>query len=47
VVYAADWYTYSTRHFTGFPTRANFYADGSANDVYSAVVVLTHLKPVA
>jgi peptide/nickel transport system substrate-binding protein len=47
VVYAAAWYTYSTLHFTGFPTRADFYADGSPSDAYSAVVVLTHLKPVA
>jgi peptide/nickel transport system substrate-binding protein len=45
VMYGADWYTYSTRHFTGFPTREHFYADGSPNNGLQRVVVLTHLKP--
>jgi ABC-type transport system substrate-binding protein len=46
VMYGADWYTYSTRHFTGFPTKDDLYADGSPNNDYERVVVLTHLKPV-
>jgi peptide/nickel transport system substrate-binding protein len=45
VMYAADWYTYSTLHFTGFPTASNFYADGSPNNDRELVVVLTHLRP--
>jgi peptide/nickel transport system substrate-binding protein len=46
VVYNADWYTYSTRHFTGFPTPSDLYVDGSPNNAYELVVVLTRLKPV-
>jgi peptide/nickel transport system substrate-binding protein len=46
LMYGADWYTYSTRHFTGFPTKGNLYADGSPNNSFECVVVMTHLKPV-
>jgi peptide/nickel transport system substrate-binding protein len=44
--YAADWYTYSTLHFTGFPTPDNFYTSGSPNDHWSNVLVISRLKPV-
>ena len=44
--YGADWYTYSTLHFTGFPTQSNFYTSGSPNDHWSNPLVVASLKPV-
>jgi peptide/nickel transport system substrate-binding protein len=44
--YSADWYTYSTKNFTGFPTPDNFYTSGSPNDHWSNVLVISRLKPV-
>ncbi len=46
IMYSADWYTYSTRNFTGWPTQQNFYVRGSANDYPDRVYVLTHIHPV-
>jgi peptide/nickel transport system substrate-binding protein len=46
VVYSADWSTYSTLHFTGWPTNANRYTSSSVNDVSMRLKVWTSLKPV-
>jgi len=45
-VYAPYWYTYSTKHFTGFPNKANNYANGSTYLYPDNVKVLTTIKPV-
>lgn len=45
ILTSADWYEYSTLHFTGWPTQQNFYVQASLNSVYTRVYVLTHLKP--
>jgi peptide/nickel transport system substrate-binding protein len=46
VVYSADWSTYSTLHFTGWPTSANRYTSSSVNDDWARLKVWTSLKPV-
>jgi peptide/nickel transport system substrate-binding protein len=46
VVYSADWSTYSTLHFTGWPTNDNRYTSSSVNDVSMRLKVWTSLKPV-
>jgi peptide/nickel transport system substrate-binding protein len=46
IMTSADWYEYSTLHFTGFPTQQNFYVEGSLNAPYTRVMVMTRLKPV-
>ena len=45
VLHFAWWYTYSTLHFTGFPTAANSYAIGSTYQYPDNVKVLTSLRP--
>lgn len=40
----SGWFQYSTRQFTGWPTAANPYAQGSPNGLNAEVVVL-HLRP--
>jgi peptide/nickel transport system substrate-binding protein len=47
VVYSADWSTYSTLHFTGWPTNANRYTSSSVNDTWARLKVWTSLKPVS
>ena len=47
VVYSADWSTYSTLHFTGWPTPANPYTSSSINDTWARLKVWTSLKPVS
>jgi len=47
VVYSADWSTYSTLHFTGWPTKANPYTSSSVNDTWARLKVWTSLKPVS
>jgi len=44
---AADWYEYSTRHFTGWPTQDNAYARGPDYDAPDNEIVVTHLQPVS
>jgi peptide/nickel transport system substrate-binding protein len=45
-VYAPYWYTYSTKHFTGFPDAKNNYANGSTYLYPDDVKILTTVKPV-
>lgn len=45
-VSSADWYEYSTKNFTGWPTQQNFYIQGTPNNTHTRVMVLTRLKPV-
>jgi peptide/nickel transport system substrate-binding protein len=40
------WSTYSTRHFTGFPSKRDFYVEPTFSDA-SYVVALTRIRPVA
>ncbi len=42
----AQWYTWSTSHFTGFPTKKNYYAYGPGYTYPDNVKILTSLKPV-
>jgi peptide/nickel transport system substrate-binding protein len=44
--YAPYWYTYSTKHFTGFPNAKNNYAEGSTYLYPDDVKVLTTIHPV-
>jgi peptide/nickel transport system substrate-binding protein len=44
-VYAPYWYTYSTKHFTGFPNKANNYANGSTYLYPDNVKILTSIHP--
>jgi peptide/nickel transport system substrate-binding protein len=46
LVYSADWSTYSTLHFTGWPTNANRYTSSSVNDTWARLLVWSRLKPV-
>jgi peptide/nickel transport system substrate-binding protein len=46
LVYSADWSTYSTLHFTGWPTNANRYTSSSINDTWARLLVWSKLKPV-
>lgn len=46
IMSSADWYEYTTMHFTGWPTEQNFYVQGSPNDPYTRVMVMTRLKPI-
>jgi peptide/nickel transport system substrate-binding protein len=46
LVYSASWYTYSTLHFTGWPTLDNMFTAGSPNIQGTTWKVLTSLKPV-
>lgn len=45
-VYAPYWYTYSTRHFTGFPDAKHNYANGSTYLYPDDVKILTTIQPV-
>ncbi len=46
VLYIANWYTYSTDHFTGFPDANNFYANGSTYLYPDNLKILMSIKPV-
>jgi peptide/nickel transport system substrate-binding protein len=46
IMTGADWYEYTTVHFTGWPTEQNFFVQGSPNDYPSRVMVMTKLQPV-
>jgi peptide/nickel transport system substrate-binding protein len=46
-VWAPYWYDYSTKHFTGFPTKQNNYANGATYLYPDDVKVLTTIKPVS
>jgi len=45
-VYAPYWYTYSTKHFTGFPNGSNNYANGATYLYPDDLKILTTIKPV-
>jgi peptide/nickel transport system substrate-binding protein len=45
VVYSADWSTYSTLHFTGWPTNTNRYTSSSVNDTWARLKVWSMLRP--
>ena len=45
-VYAPYWYTYSTKHFTGFPDKNNNYAIGATYFYPDNVKIMTTIKPV-
>jgi len=51
LVYSADWSTYSTLHFTGWPTGPltsdTRYTSSSINDTWARLKVWTTLKPVS
>lgn len=44
LVGGADWYEYSTKNYTGWPTQANDYVDAPPYTLYATDIVLTHLK---
>ena len=46
LVYSAQWSTYSTRHFTGWPTNANRYTDSSVNATWTRIYLWSKIKPV-
>ena len=46
VMAGALWYTYSTKHFTGFPNQKNNYANGSTYLYPDDVKILTSLRPL-
>lgn len=46
IVYTTWWYTYSTLHFTGWPTPSNYYAIGSTSQYPDDLKVMTSLTPV-
>ena len=41
----AQWYTWSTLHFKGFPTEKNYYAYGPGYTYPDNVKILTSLRP--
>ncbi len=43
---AANWYEYSTQHFTGWPSQSDPYALGPTYDAPGNEIIVTHLKPV-
>jgi peptide/nickel transport system substrate-binding protein len=45
-VYAPYWYTYSTKHFTGFPDKNNNYAIGATYQYPDNVKIMTTIRPV-
>jgi peptide/nickel transport system substrate-binding protein len=47
LIYSADWSTYSTLHFTGWPTNADRYTSSSVNDEWARLLVWSRLKPVS
>jgi peptide/nickel transport system substrate-binding protein len=42
----ATWYTYSTLHFTGWPTPSNYYTIGAPWQYPDDVKVMTSVTPV-
>lgn len=46
VMTGATWYTYSTLHFTGWPTQNNYYAIGAPWQYPDVTKVLTTIQPV-
>jgi peptide/nickel transport system substrate-binding protein len=46
IMTSADWYEYTTTHFTGWPTEQNFFIQGTPNNNYTRVMVMTRLRPV-
>lgn len=45
LIYGATWYEYSTKHFTGWPTAQNPYAQPAPYNYPAEGIVLSHLKP--
>jgi peptide/nickel transport system substrate-binding protein len=46
LIYGAIWYTYSTKHFTGWPDQHNYYTIGSVNNYPDFLKAWASLKPV-
>lgn len=46
LLYGAGWFEYSTKNYTGWPTKDNSYVDPSPNSANVEYVIL-HLKPAA
>ncbi len=47
LMYSADWYTYNTKRFTGWPTPDNYYAIGGPGYTYPDFLkVMVSIKPV-
>lgn len=46
IMISANWYTYSTKYFTGWPTQKDFYGFGAVYVYPDNVVELTRIKPV-
>lgn len=44
---AADWYEYSTKHFTGWPSQDNPYARGPDYAAPDNEIIITHLQPAS
>jgi peptide/nickel transport system substrate-binding protein len=42
---AANWYEYSTQHYTGWPSQSSPYALGPTYDAPGNEVIVTHLQP--
>ena len=48
LVYSADWYTYSTKNFVGWPTPNNYYAIGGPGYTYPDFLkVMVSIKPAS
>jgi len=45
LVYAANWYEYNTKNYTGWPSEQNAYVDSPPYNGFSTGIVLMHLKP--
>ena len=46
LVYAANWYEFNTKHYTGWPSASNPIVDAPPYNAFSTGIVLMHLKPV-
>ena len=44
---AANWYEYSTKHYTGWPSQDNPYALGPDYDAPGNEIIITHLQPAS
>lgn len=42
---AANWYEYSTKHYTGWPSQSSPYALGPTYDAPGNEIIVTHLQP--
>ncbi|MDA8194854.1 MAG: ABC transporter substrate-binding protein [Thermaerobacter sp.] len=45
LIYGATWFEYSTKHFVGWPTANNAYAQPAPYNYPAEAIVVTHLRP--